>query len=224
MPLTLGIIASSGGVSVVPVTNSAQDAVSSSFTFSSLPIGDPSSGRFIAIAVVGRDQSSPTPALINSVTIGGIGASRVVGVVNNGGSPGNYSRAEIWIANVPSGTTANVVVSYPAPQILSAVALYRVNGITSGTAYSTSTSIASPATLNLNVPTTWAAIGVSYNVDVGGANWSGLNEYLDYPIGTTATTWTSASQYSSGAQFPRPISVSWPSYQDTVSCCAVWGR
>jgi len=72
-------------------------------TFSSVNIGTASSGRIVVVGV-GNDSSDFTPnAAVKSVTIGGISATLAATTTGNG--------AGIWYANVPTGTTANIVLT-----------------------------------------------------------------------------------------------------------------
>jgi hypothetical protein len=83
-------------------------------TFSSESIGTVAVNRVIAVAV--SPDSDPD---ITNVTIGGIAATQAVQA--NGGS----NRTEIWYARVPSGTTADIVVSIASSRKCT-IAVYRI--------------------------------------------------------------------------------------------------
>jgi len=98
-----------------PVTvtylTSALDNVdkTSSFTFSSQSFGTAASDRIIAVFI---SNEGPTNASISGVTIGGVAATRANSA--DGGWDGFSASlwSCIWYAQVPTGTSGNVVVSW----------------------------------------------------------------------------------------------------------------
>lgn len=73
-------------------------------TFTAVPIGTASADRFVVVDIAWLCAANSASADIGSVTIGGVTATQAV-----------YDRETVrghamWFANVPSGTTANVVV------------------------------------------------------------------------------------------------------------------
>ena len=81
---------------------------SASQTFSSVSFGDPSPTRRIYVAV--NASSTTSGRTISSVTIGGVSAT-LVGKKDSTGSIGS-GVSGIAVADVPSGTSGNVVVTF----------------------------------------------------------------------------------------------------------------
>ncbi len=82
-------------------------------TITSVPFG-PANGR--RTIIVGITANINFATQINAVTIGGVAASRVCGIV----APGELTdsvTAEIWKAQVPAGTSGTVTFSVPAGDI-----------------------------------------------------------------------------------------------------------
>lgn len=115
----------------------------SSYTFSGLAIGAADSERLVLVGVFG---SSGAGTDIDSVTIGGVAASLVVKRVN---SESDIQMAGLYIAAVPTGTTADVVVNFNGGKLRAGVGVWRLVGgevvdtdFSEGNTPGTSTSIA----------------------------------------------------------------------------------
>jgi len=104
----------------ISYTATSDQGASTTYTFTSLAIGNPDSLRAIFVGVTGANGGT-----VNSVTVGGISATQVVA---NTGT--NFSLA-LWVAVVPTGTTANVVVTFAAGQARCAVQIVRMVGYNS---------------------------------------------------------------------------------------------
>ena len=78
-------------------------------TFSGQSLGTADGSRIIAVAV-GVGFNAPQDGTLNSVTVGGTSLTKQVGAVAAPNSDENF-RAEIWSGSVPSGTTADIVVT-----------------------------------------------------------------------------------------------------------------
>ena len=146
------------------------------YTFSSMAFGVADAARTL-IAVVAGYSGGTT---VSSVTFpGAIGAAQIVA-----GENADQTSA-IWVADVPSGTSGDVVVVFSAMQHQAGVGLFRAIGITNS-ADDTGTSTASPLTDTLTVtaggivvaggkgrtsfaPVTWSAnMTEGYDVQMGG--------------------------------------------------------
>jgi hypothetical protein len=119
-------------------TTSSQAAGSSPFTFSSIAIGTAAANRYVIVGI----GATATPTAVLSVTVGGIAATQVVSQV-----AGN-SIAAIWIALVPTGTTATIVITFTGSTQKCSIGVWSATGI-SPTALSTASSTANPASLAL---------------------------------------------------------------------------
>lgn len=140
-------------------------------TWASKAIGTAAANRHVVVGIFTR-----TGVSISSVTIGGISATSVVTVTN-----GN-NHAALYIAAVPTGTTANIVVTYGSTSVVHAIAVWAIYGA-NATAHDTgsdTTDTFSPS--SFDVPAGGVAIGF-----VSGANsppsnnaaWTGLTEDVD---------------------------------------------
>ena len=93
------------------------------YTFSSQAIGTASSNRRVIIGTVGFAGIRT----VSSLTVGGISASLV-----KRQQQGSVT-AEIWIATVPTGTTADVVVTWSGGQTRCAIAVWSATGLENNT-------------------------------------------------------------------------------------------
>ena len=157
-------------------TTAVQNATAASFTFSAVAIGAAGSRRYVVVAVL---QAGAT---VTGVTIGGVTASNATGSAFD---------PTFYIALVPTGTTANIVVTQSASVATTmTISVWTVSDIRSATPVAASTSTASPAVLDLTV----AARGVVVA--------------LAYPGAASVTfTWTGATsdftQTSTSSNMPR---------------------
>ncbi|RWM28490.1 hypothetical protein [Mesorhizobium sp.] len=94
-------------------------------TFSGVDIGTANADRQVIVMFSAR---TATVATVSSVTIGGVAATPVVGIVGNAGA-----QIAVYRANVPSGTTADVVVRLSASSTDGTIHVYRVVPRTTGT-------------------------------------------------------------------------------------------
>ncbi len=90
------------------------------YTFTSRAIGTADAERRVIVAVGG----SAVTTQCDSVTVGGISATKVV--ERNGG---DSRTASIWIAKVPTGTTANIVVTFGDSAGSCHIYVYSVSGM-----------------------------------------------------------------------------------------------
>jgi hypothetical protein len=136
-----------------------------------------------------------TNSNFTSVTIGGVTATQLVNVARS-----SQDRVAIYIANVPSGATGDVVVTMGATGSRWGCQLYSITGQNSPTPDSTASDIVSAApTATLNVPAGGCVIGCAFEVGGSSASttWSGITEDVDENDGVPLTVYTSAS-----GQFP----------------------
>jgi hypothetical protein len=136
--LGIGLSAALDGVSDVaatltqetpstPVSREATDSFSfldsGTFTETGASIGTAVAGRLVFVAISGINSVSLDG--IDSMTIGGVAATMVSGVVRAGTlAAGVFS--EIWYAAVPTGTTANIVLTFTGDDVAASAAVYKV--------------------------------------------------------------------------------------------------
>lgn len=199
-----GIKSAIGGTGSAPFSlafgsSSVQDGPSvGSHSFTGMTIGAAPTGGETRHVVAAIGLMHNSAGSINSVTIGGISATLVVGIDSGTGTSG--AGVALYIAAVPTGTTATVVVTYTGGTSLGA-ATFILRNRTVTTA--TSSSTAQSPSLNLNISTGGAAIGVSMVRDGTVSTWTGLTENFDTDI--RSNEWFSAA---SGGTPGTPATVS----------------
>lgn len=140
------------------------------WTFSGISLGDADPGRTICVAVYTR-KNDPTTT-ISSVTIGGVSATLISGTADTLANGGSNNIMAMYEADVPTGTTGDLVITCAAATLRMACAVYRV---VSGT--SSSGGIAKNAsvqTLNtgssLVIPTD--GVGICYAFNAAASDFS----------------------------------------------------
>jgi len=118
------------GLSAAPVSSTAAtvsfatSAVSSSnastYTFSSQSLSTAATGRIIAVLVVG-ERASAGARTVSSLTVAGVSAALVVRQTSDNGDA-----HEIWEAQVPSGTSGDIVVNFSSSMSCCGVGVYAV--------------------------------------------------------------------------------------------------
>ncbi len=179
-------------------SSSVVDSGISPRSFTGMTIGAAPTGgetRHV-VAVIGLMHNSA--GTIDSVTIGGVSATLVVGATS--GALSNGASVAIYIAAVPTGTTATVDVTMTGGTSLGA-ATFILRNRTTTTA--TNSSNAQSPSLNLNIAAGRAAIGVSMVRDGTVSTWTGLTEHFDTDI--RSDEWFSAA---SGGTPGTPATVS----------------
>lgn len=192
------------------------------FTFSGLAIGAAATDRKVVVCVYAR-QGAVTA--VSSMTVGGISATLVL-AANNGSAV--YVN-EMWQADVPTGTTADVVVVFNGNANDAAVSVFRITGAASA-AYNTASDIlaADPST-TLNVSANGVAIATNIASDAGSAPtqaWTGMTGADT----TNLTSWgaplyslSSAALAVTATEAGRTISVDeTPNGAGSGLLCASW--
>ena len=184
--------------------------IKSGVTYSSVPIGPAAANRTVIVAAALRENGVET---ISSVTIGGISAT-------NGGSPGFKCNSQtfvtcmyVWEATVPTGTTANIVVTYTNPvDSADGLAVWSAYGLTSNTPTATANSVSTTApSLNLNVSAGGIVVAATWTIQVPSvacASWTGVTaqgEVLGDPGTSPAEFMDAASASSLVAGTPRTV-------------------
>lgn len=150
------------------------------YTFTSRSLGAvPGSGETRYIVVSTGGNQSAGAATIASVTVAGISASQVV---QSSGVP-----CGIFIAEVPTGTTGNVVVTFSGGVFGAGIGVYRMIGPPGLASFATSnvnTHTSGVASGNINVPAGGASIAVANGIDAGTYTWAGLSENFEFDVGS----------------------------------------
>ncbi len=112
--------AGGGGVVLTYQSGPASQGANNVFTFAAQPIGTAEAGRIVAVVCGARHNTSNTM----SMTIGGVAATAALaGAVDD-----TTSFIDIFYANVPTGTTADVVVTVSTFGQQVQIAVYTITG------------------------------------------------------------------------------------------------
>jgi len=145
---------------------------SATYTFASQAIGTAYSDRLV---VVGYAFTNLTGQAITSVTIGGITATTIH-------STGTNTACGLAWANVPTGTTASIVITpTSAGTVRCGISVYVVRGLQSMTAFATNAS-AGGSDASRNTSLNIAAGGVVFAVSAsqaGATAWTNITEDAD---------------------------------------------
>lgn len=157
----------------VTFLQTATDATNlTTYTFASQNLSVATATRFIIASITGRSDDGGART-ISSVTIGGVTAT----INAQTGSSG--SCAGIACANVPTGSTGDVVVVWSGGMTDCAVSLHYFLDLDSATALGTGTSTADPGTATVAYQTGGIMVAVSRNDD-GSATATWTNGTEDY--------------------------------------------
>jgi len=149
---------------------------SSSYTFSNMNLGTADVDRYIVVGAVVRSGSSS--AYANSVSVGGVTATRVQ--YDRNGASGFLTESSLWIAPLPSGTSADVVLNLNNGAVRAGISVHAVYDIASTTPLATGGDVNS-ATLNstVSVPENGIVIAVSYGHSATSASWGDIAEDVE---------------------------------------------
>lgn len=167
--------AAAGGPIVITATaNSTVTSTGSSdpYTFSSLASGTASAGRISVVTIISRQRN-----LATGVTINGVTATKAIDAT------ASTIFGEIWYAANPSGTTANVSITFgDSADSQISVSVFSVTGASSATPTDTNAAndpqIDSISISGLTIPASGGGV-------LGGANGEQ----------TVAVSWTNATEY-----------------------------
>jgi hypothetical protein len=157
-------------------------ADSASYTFDAVQIGQAASDRTIVVAV----HSATNLALqYTELHIGNVAAQKVV-ALGEGVAPSGPTA--LYVASVPTGSTANIRVDMSAMAVRCAVAVHALYGLDSTTPNDTKTAESqNAASLSIDVPSGGVAISALSRAGAGSsAIWTGIDERYDFML-TEAT-------------------------------------
>lgn len=183
------------------------NATASSFTFNSVPVSTESAKRYVVVGAL-TQGSIQTGCKIN-----GAAATSVSSFGPN-----------FYILSVPTGTTATITITMSASVAsIITIAVWALYDITSATPYASSTSVANPAVLDLNIPNRGVVIAESFS-GVNGASFTWTGPLVDFSqtssinnltrsgahqaVTAAGTPMTVRCAYSAAAS-PRAVALSW---------------
>jgi hypothetical protein len=161
------------------------------YTFTGASIGgSPSGTRRIVLGITGRDTANyPT-----SVTIGGVSAVRDGGV-------GTTHVTSIWSAVVPTGTTADIVITYAGSQSYCSTSIWWLSG---GSAVASASQIGNNVNPSMTLDTQagdFCVAALSYRASLANNNvaWTGATERFDGVGDSAVRQHSSADTVATGA-------------------------
>lgn len=154
--------------------NASVVSTTTTFTFSAAAIGTATSDRKIVVGVWAHGHGGVT---LNSVTVGGVSASSVVSKIVGDGIN------ELWQADVPSGTTGDVVATFSSNKAACSIIVWAVTGAASA-ANATGTSTADPLTASVTIPAKGIVIGRAICGSSATFTWTNVTENAEYVANT----------------------------------------
>lgn len=147
-----------------------QNTGTTSVTFTAVNIGTASADRIVVVLF------NSGSAVSTGMTIGGISATKAVEESTG------ISGLQIWYAAVPSGTTANIVVTSGSAMSIESLLVGKLTGVTAAPAHTsvTTTTSSDPATISVNVPSTGFGIVGIYGAPTFDNGWT--NATLDFSV------------------------------------------
>lgn len=187
------------------VTNANDTFVNStSKTFSSVSIGTADSLRYILVGVICLSNGNGSKT-ISSVTVAGNSATLLFQSTPANDGSNNYSVAGFALIALPTGTTANIVVTCSGSMYGFCITVWKLINLQSTTPVATATSTnANPLSGSINVSAGGSAFGVTRGDASHSNTWSGITERFD--ISANMGTLSGASDDFASAQSPLSIS------------------
>lgn len=202
-------------VSFLHTTVSTADT--NAYTFSAEDLGAAASDRNIIVTIMSR--STTGGITISSVTIGGVSAT-ITGQTNAGAGPSNVGG--IVIAEVPTGTSGDIVVTFSASMLRCGIGVYRATGLTSINASdSDSTNALAAPSVSLDVPANGFVIGGAATATSTTTTWTELTETFDGVI-ESALTHTGALKEYASAQTGLTMTATFGSNSSSIGVFASW--
>jgi len=188
---------------------------SSPITYASIPFGDASPTRRLAAIIMTHDAGERLPT---AVTIGGISASEAVSA-----SDASYDCLAMWIADVPTGTSGDIVATYSGAVSNSHAFIVRLDGGIGGT-YSTSTAPGnSPHDLSLNIPSGDSALivgSIANDYPTITMTTGATEDFNGLLSGISSIEGMVATELLSSAETPRTVTVTITGSVYEASCAA----
>lgn len=192
-------------------------ADTNAYTFSSQSLGDAASDRYIIVTAIARKAGAAFT--LSSITIGGVSATIVRQVTN---TVTNSDTAAIVIANVPTGTTGDVVVTWSTTVLRCAIGMWRATSLSSATEHDASTSTAADPTYAIDVPAGGFAIAAGLTAAATTVTWTGLTEKFDSTL-ESFVTYTGASDEFATTQTNLTVTMDFGSSTESAGVFASWG-
>ena len=176
--LSIGLI-NATAINTVFTESATIDANSAVYNFSGMNISTEDSTRIIVIGASGRGSGVIG---INTLTIGGISATKIIGLT------AFINVADLWWAEVPTGTTEDIIVTFDRSITGAGIgiwALYNSNGTIRDTDSSSDSSGTDAVSIDLTVPANGSAIATNKAGGLISAStwtWTGVTEDFEQTL------------------------------------------
>lgn len=193
---TLEVEAAAPAFALTFTDDAVDPSDSAAYPFAGMSFGAADATRRIIVGIAARHGTNLTQSL-GTVTIGGVTASVVKQSTSTNG--GGWEISAIVIADVPTGTTGDVVVNITNGATRCGIAVWSMIGASSGTASATgSHENANPLTGNLNIPTNGVAVGIATGTGGTSAAWTNLTERVDAAMESTVLYSAADATFTTG--------------------------
>ena len=116
---------SSTAEAIANVASATSSSGITAYTFSGVALGTASATRAVYVFVTAQEPGTTAPD-VQTLTVGGVSASKVQDVSNS--VEPEYYASELWRADVPSGTTGDIVVTWNTAMSQCGVIAWAVTG------------------------------------------------------------------------------------------------
>lgn len=204
-------------VSFVTTVKDVVDRVT--YTFTGVSLGAAASDRKVVVAISGR----PNAETVSTVTIQGITATNVV----NTTAVETDGQAGLWQADVPTGTTGNIVVTFSGVgSEYCGVGVFRVIGAATA-AHATAKQIdTEPSTNTITIPANGVCISMRGDTAASSEpyGWTNLTEKYDENVAAAEGDHTGASDAFATLQTSRVLTCDATGLGDNIAMVsASWG-
>lgn len=185
-------------------------SAASAHTFSAVSLSTAASDRRVIVSVCRN-----TATTVSSVTIAGISATAAV---TTGG-------AGIWIADVPTGTSGDIVVTFGSSVTGLLIACYSAYGLKSSTARGTASAASAALVHDLDVNAAKGGVIIAHSTKTlavaATTDWVGATEHTTVGIGVgVGDTVTFAEDVLASSGSPLDVSITWDNASSMRSVAA----
>lgn len=180
-------------------------STTSTYTFSSLSLGEADKDRVILVATLGNNTTATRTW--NTSSIAGVNLEVIAGFVNTVTS---FPSIYFYFAKVPTGTTGDLVIGWTGNQLRCYYALWSLRGVKSLVAtspFDTAQDNDLSVTLDTDIQPGGLIVACNYNSSSGTVSYTGLT--TDFNMrGTIEGTTTWAGGVLTSKTFQNPASIS----------------
>lgn len=200
MPGTFAIAGGPPPPSVTWTDAEASNTILGTHTFTAVAIGTAGTRHIIFPVITGATVTSC------SATVNGSAATAISGATLNGSA----WDVRMFIASVPTGTTADIVVTI-SPSSTCFITAFAAYDLTSAASFDTATDQGTdPLTLSLNIPANGIAVAMSFvNDSPNSWTWTGMTERADAIYTSTSLSYTAATYVSGVAVTPLSVTANY---------------